>query len=93
MKRDPEPCRDGVLRSTLSKQFEIGAGRDRAVSTLPHAGSAGVMPSWNLPGKVGRESHRPLLTVRSKIPSVARRADSGTIGKRSLRSPLTFDQS
>jgi hypothetical protein len=38
-------------------------------------------------------NHMPLLTVRSKIPSVARSADSGTIGKRSLRSPLTFDQS
>ena len=37
--------------------------------------------------------YRPFLTVRSKIPSVARSADSGTIGKRSLRSPLTFDQS
>jgi hypothetical protein len=38
-------------------------------------------------------NQRPFLTVRSKIPSVARRADSGTIGKRSLRSPPTFDQS
>jgi len=38
-------------------------------------------------------AHRPFLTVRSKIPSVARRADSGTIGKRSLSSPVTFDQS
>jgi hypothetical protein len=36
---------------------------------------------------------RPFLTVRSKIPSVARSADSGTIGKRSLRSPPTLDQS
>ena len=36
---------------------------------------------------------RPALTVRSKIPSEARKADSGTIGKRSLRSPVTFDQS
>ncbi len=39
------------------------------------------------------EGHRPFLTVRSRMPNVARKADSGTIGKRSLRSPLTFDQS
>jgi hypothetical protein len=37
--------------------------------------------------------HKPFRTVRSKIPSVARRADSGTIGKRSFMSPLTLDQS
>ena len=46
------------------------------------------MVSATIPGR-----QRPFLTVRSKIPSVARRADSGTIGKRSLRSPPTFDQS
>jgi len=37
--------------------------------------------------------HKPFLTVRSKIPSVARRADSGTIGKCSLMSSPIFDQS
>ena len=37
--------------------------------------------------------YRPLLTVRSRIPSVARRADSGMMGKRSWMSPDTFDQS
>jgi hypothetical protein len=37
--------------------------------------------------------YKPVLAVRSKIPSVARRADSGTIGNRSFRSPVTFDQS
>ena len=36
---------------------------------------------------------RPVRTVRSKMPSVARRAESGTIGNRSLMSPSTLDQS
>jgi hypothetical protein len=42
-------------------------------------------------GRTGNQ--RPALTVLSKIPNVARKADSGTIGNRSLRSPLTLDQS
>ena len=50
----------------------------RSVATCRHAGLVG---------------QRPFLTVRSKIPKVALRADSGTIGKRSLKSALTFDQS
>jgi hypothetical protein len=42
---------------------------------------------------VARPGHAPVRTVRSRIPSVARNADSGTIGKRSLASSPTFDQS
>jgi AcrR family transcriptional regulator len=38
-------------------------------------------------------AQRPVRTVRSRIPRVARNADSGTIGKRSLMSSPTSDQS
>jgi hypothetical protein len=37
--------------------------------------------------------YRPFRTVRSKMPRVARRAESGTIGNRSLCSSSTLDQS
>ena len=73
--------------------WRFWAGNLKAVDLPQFAGSAArygvaepTLARWT-------GGHRPILTVRSKIPSVARRADSGTIGKRSFRSPLTFDQS
>ena len=67
----------------------IGWGRGVAHDNGSATRQGDVEPT--LERKTG--NHMLLLTVRSKIPSVARSADSGTIGNRSLRSPLTFDQS
>jgi hypothetical protein len=45
------------------------------------------------PNGLAIRSQRPFRTVRSKMPSVDRRAVSGTIGKRSLMSSPISDQS
>jgi hypothetical protein len=76
------------LRTFKARPARATSGHPSA----PVAGSAAVKASrTTLQRRTG--NHRPFRTVRSKIPSVARSADSGTIGKRFLRSPLTFDQS
>ncbi len=67
-------------------------GRDQRITRLPHRKMAQRQVRVASAVRT-RQASRPWRTVRSRIPSVARRAESGTIGKRSLRSPVTFDQS
>ena len=77
LREQPKPCDEPQIRVSLFAQ-----------RTSWRRG-----PDLREQGTFDHRGHKPCLTVRSKIPSVARRADSGTIGKRSFKSPLTFDQS
>ena len=98
---------EGYTTSTLAQMWVQDPGRNanhnrlmvtkscpgRGIVTREAAHTPGAPASLAWGNGSQSANHTPFLTVRSKIPSVARRADSGTIGKRSLRSPVTFDQS
>src|SRR5580704_3109041 len=67
------------------------APRDEAITRLSTERCRPWPQAGPYDGDYDSALQRPLLTVRSKIPSVARSADSGTIGKRSLYSSPILD--
>lgn len=66
------------------EEHDVKSPMARTAAAKPAAGVAGAIAAL----------YRPRRTVRSKMPSVARRAEAGTMGKRSFNSPSsTWDQS
>ena len=100
-------ARSPSSHSSAAATSTSGSSSTAATASRPTPSSSG-RPSPSASGPDGRwppaptpptssaspdGTQRPRRAVRSRIPSVARNADSGTIGKRSLMSPFTNDQS
>lgn len=92
----PDVERRGPRRARRRRDAAPHRRRRRAPAAAVRSAVATRGPGRG-PGDAGwdvlPDDQRPFRTVRSKIPKLARKADSGTTGKRSFISPVTLDQS